>query len=128
MPIPVQGDPVRSVPFTITSLFAGLGQCHGMVYDAEDHLRFEFQIKDSISGIIKSSVRQVRVPVTQIESVQLVKGLFGGKWAGVRIQMQAVSFDTFKEIPGMSHGKIELQVSKENASLAETFVNGLYSA
>lgn len=118
---------MRSVPFTITSLFAGLGQCHGMLYDTGEHLRFEFQIKDTISGMIKSSVRQVRVPVTQIENVQFAKGLFGGKWTGVKIVMQAVSFETFKEIPGMSHGKIELQIDKENAPLAEAFVDGLYT-
>ena len=99
-----------------------------MVYDAGDFLRFEFQIKDSISGMIKSSVKQVRVPVTQIETVQLHKGLFGCKWGGVRIVMQSVDLNTFKEIPGMSHGKIELHVARENVEQAQAFVDGLYSS
>lgn len=118
---------MRSVPFTITSLYAGLGQCHGMVYDEGDSLRFEYQIKDSISGMIKSAVKQVRVPVTAIESVQLVKGWLGSRWAGVRIVLQSISMDAFKDIPGMSHGKIELSVTKANAPMAEAFVEGLYA-
>ncbi|MFT3879080.1 MAG: hypothetical protein QM703_05390 [Gemmatales bacterium] len=118
---------MRSVPFTITSLFAGLGQCHGIVYDEEDSLRFEFQIKDSISGILKSGVKQVRIPVQQIISVDLVKGWLGSVRAGVKIILQGALLDSLKELPGMNQGKIELCISKANAALAQEFVEGLYS-
>jgi hypothetical protein len=120
-------DPVRSVPFTISSLFAGLGQCHGIVYDEGDSLRFEYQIKDSISGILKSSVKQVRIPVQQIISVDLVKGWLGSMRAGVKIVLQGASLDSLKDLPGMNQGKIELCVSKANTTLAQEFVDGLYS-
>jgi len=118
-------QPVRSVPFTIPSLF-GLGQCHGIVYDEGDHFRFEYQVKDSISGMIKSAVKQVKIPVQEINSVQLIKGWLGSTWMGVKVVLQANSFETFKDIPGMTHGKIELEVTKANAAQAEEFVNGLY--
>ena len=119
-------SPIRSVPFTIKSLFGGLGQCHGMVYDEGDHFRFEFQTKDSLCGILKTGVKQVKIPVTQVVAVDLVKGLLGITKMGVKIVMQSASLDAFKQIPGMDHGKIELSVASSNARLAEEFVNGLY--
>jgi len=118
---------VRSVPFTISSLYAGLGQCHGIVYDEGDYLRFEYQLKDSISGMIRSGVKQVRIPVQQIISVDLVKGWLGSIRAGVKIVLQGASLDSLKDLPGMSQGKIELCVSKANSSLAMEFVEGLHS-
>ncbi len=96
-----------------------------MVYDAGDHFLFEFQVKDAISGFFKSSVKQVRVPVTKIENVEISKRRFG-KRAGAVITMQAVALDTFREIPGMNGGMIELSVSRSNVPMAEVFVEGLY--
>lgn len=118
---------MRSVPFTIGSLYAGLGQCHGIVYDEGNYFRFEFQIKDSISGILKTSVKQIRIPVVQIEAVELVKSWLNTSRSGVKIILQATTLDTFKDIPGMSHGKVELSVSAINQPLAEAFVAGLYN-
>lgn len=117
---------MRSVPFTIGSLYAGLGQCHGMLYDEGDHFHFEFQVKDTISGMLKSNVKHLRVPVTQIVDAQLVRGWFGSTHHGVKIVLQSAHFDTFKDIPGMTQGKIELQIGKTNVALAEAFVEGLY--
>lgn len=119
---------VRSVPFTIGSLYAGLGQCHGMVYDEGDFFRFEFQIKDTISGMIKTNVKQVRIPVTKIVSAELVKGWFRTHRSNAKIVLQASSLDAFQDIPGMSHGKVELSVSPINVPLAEAFVEGLYQS
>lgn len=117
---------MRSVPFTITSVFAGLGQCHGIVYDDGDYLRFEYQIKDSISGMLKTGVKQVRIPVQQIISVDLVKGWLGSIRAGVKIVLQGASLDSLKALPGMNQGKVELYVNKANVPLAQEFVEGLY--
>ncbi len=118
---------MRSVPFTISSLFAGLGQCHGIIYDEGDSLRFEYQIKDSISGILKSGVKQVSIPVQQIISVELIKGWLGSVRTGVKIVLQGASLDSFKDLPGMNHGKIELSINRANTTLAQEFVDGLYS-
>ncbi|HMO35742.1 MAG TPA: hypothetical protein PKA06_06850 [Gemmatales bacterium] len=116
----------RSVPFTINSLYAGLGQCHGMVFDEGDHLRFEYQIQDTFGGVFKGGVKQFRVPVTEIIAVDLVKGWLGFTRMGVKIVMQSNNLHTFKPLPGSSQGKIELKVTASNAPLAEEFVNGLY--
>lgn len=125
-PVDLRSNPVRSVPFTISSLYAGLGQCHGIVYDEGDSLRFEYQIKDSISGILKSGVKQVRIPVQQIISVDLVKGWLGSVRAGVKIVLQGASLDSFKDLPGTNQGKVELCINKANASLAQEFIEALY--
>jgi hypothetical protein len=118
---------MRSVPFSIPCLFAGLGQCHGVLHDEGDFLRFEFQLKDKFGGLLKSKVKQVRVPVGDIVSVQLTKGWLGASWTGVKIILQAADLATLKEIPGMSQGKVELSIARPDAALAEAFVDSLHT-
>jgi hypothetical protein len=118
--------PTRSVPFTINSLYAGLGQCHGILYDEGEHFRFEYQVQDSIGGVFKGGVKQVSIPVSQIIAVDLVKGWLGITKMGVKIVIQSNNLNTFKQLPGTSQGKMELSVTASNAKLAEEFVNGLY--
>ena len=74
---------MRSVPYSIPSLYAGFGECHGVLHDDGEALRFEYQVRDKLGGLIKGKVKTSRVPVDQIVSVQLTKGWLGATWLGV---------------------------------------------
>ena len=119
---------MRCVPFSIPELYAGFGECRGMLYDEQSVLRFEFQVQDKLAGLLKSKVKSVRIPVEQIVSVQLTKGWFGSTWLGVKIVIQSTSLDALKELPGVTQGKVELTIARADVAAAETFVNGLYAA
>ncbi len=118
---------MRSVPFSIPYLYGGLGECHGVLHDEGDALRFEFQLKDNFGGLIKSKVKQIRLPVKEIVSVQLTKGWLGTTWCGLKIVIQTASLEPLKEIPGMSQGKVELSIARKDVPAAEAFVDGLYT-
>jgi hypothetical protein len=117
---------MNSVPFKIGDLYAGLGECHGLLRDEGHHLSFEFQTMDSVAGIIKSKVKQVRAPLADLVSVTLTKGWLGTTWLGVKIVIQAGGLETLKEIPGMSGGRIELSVARKDRQAAEKFVTDLH--
>jgi len=114
------------VPFTV-ALPAGL-ECRGMLYDEVDHFRFEYHLLDSKNGTVsKATPKQLKLAVSHIESVNLVKGWQGQKWSGVRLIIEVNSVEALSDFPGISRNRIELCVSKANVPLSEAFVNGLYS-
>jgi hypothetical protein len=103
------------VPFTVV-LSAGF-ECRGMLYDEADHFRFEYQVVDTKTFTAhKTQVKHLRIPVLQVQSVNLVKGWQGQQWSGVRLVIEAIK-----------QNRIELCVSKANVPLAEAFVQELYS-
>ncbi len=116
---------MSTVPFTV-DLFGGLGQCEGLLRDEGDHVALEFQSADTIAGILKSGVRQVRVPIKELVSVTLTKGWLGSSWLGVKIVLQAASMQTFQDVPGMSQGRVELSITRKDRDAAERFVAGLH--
>jgi hypothetical protein len=119
---------MNTVPFKIGDLYAGLGECHGLLRDEGDHLTFEFQTVDSVAGVIKSNVKQVRVPLKELASVTLTKGWLGTTWLGVKIVIQAAGLETLKEIPGTSGGRVELSVARQDRQAAEKFVTDLHES
>lgn len=117
---------MNAVPFTIGEVYAGLGQCHGILRDEGDNLCLEFQVKDAVAGILKGPVRQVRVPLRQLGSVTLVKGWLGTSWLGVKIVIQTARLETLKDVPGMSGGRVELSIARQHRDAAEKLVAGLH--
>src|SRR5262249_10159901 len=119
---------MNAVPFTIGDLYAGFGECHGLLRDEGEYLSFEFQTRDTVAGIIKSSVNQVRVPLKELVSVTLTKGWLGTSWLGVKIVIQAAGLETLKNVPGMSQGRVELSIARRDRDVAEKFVIDLHES
>ena len=113
------------VPFT-QELYAGLGQCDGLVRDEGSHLCFEYQEKDALAGIIKSDLKTRRVPLSDLVSVTLTTGWLGSHWLGAKIVIQAARMDVFVEMPGASQGRLELGISGKHYEASEKFVADLY--
>jgi hypothetical protein len=113
------------VPFTIET-WAGFGECRGLVRDDGENLVLEFQVSDSVAGLLKLPLKQVRVPIRALASVQLTKGWLGTTWLGVTIVLQGTSLETFKALPTASAGRVELRIAGKDAAWAEKFVAGLH--
>jgi hypothetical protein len=118
---------MASVPFSIRRLYGGLGRCHGVLHDEGDNFRFEFQVKDSFAGLLKTDVKEIRIPVKEIDSVQLLRKWWGTSRRGVRIVLHAIGLATFKDIPGASHRQLVLNVARRDVDMAQAFVDGLYT-
>src|SRR5262245_60903702 len=113
---------MNMVPFTIGDLYGGFGECHGLLRDEGEQLCFEFQTKDSLAGLIKSRVREVRVPVKELVSVTLPKGWLGRSWLGVTMVIQATRLKTLKDVPGTTQGRVELSIARKDRDAAEQLV------
>jgi hypothetical protein len=115
-----------TVPFTLSNVFGGFAEGEGLLHNEGTHLCLEFQVKDGILGVLKSEVRELRIPIENVASVTLTKGWLGMKWFGVKIVIQADRMEAFHEVPGASQGRIELSISRKNHEVAEDFVYFLH--
>ena len=115
-----------ALPFTVSELYAGLGECHGLLRDDDDHLTLEFQVQDSLAGVLKSKVRHVQIPLDQVVSLTLTKGWLGTSWLGVKVVIQTSRLETLQDVPGASQGRVELSIARKDIEAAEMFVAHFY--
>lgn len=109
-----------SLPFVIPSVYEGLATARGMARLSPAALILEFEVKDSIVGVIKTGVREVQVPIEEIHRLDLRKG-----WFRTRLLIRAHRMMTFDKVPGQKSGTIELRVAREDRSVAEALVSTL---
>jgi hypothetical protein len=115
-----------TLPVTLNNVFAGFGDGEGLLHNERTHLCLEYQVKDGILGVLKSEIRELRIPIENVASVTLTKGWFGTSWFGVKIVIQADRMEAFQDVPGASHGRLELSISRQNHEAAEDFVYNLH--
>jgi hypothetical protein len=111
---------MESVPFSIADVYGGLADCQGIVSATESCLVLEFETRDSVFGVLKSGVKSVEIPFSELESVTYEKRLFS---ALIRICVRRLS--TVADIPGLSNGEIKLKVARKNRSKAKLFASSV---
>jgi hypothetical protein len=104
--------------FKIKKVFEGLAEANGIIVLDKEQLKIEFQTKDSIFGVLKSGVKDVGVPLNEIEDVLLKKGVFKNN---LIIRLSGLS--TSAKIPNQDPGEIKLIIDKEYAAEAAAFVS-----
>lgn len=126
--INLSGVTMNTVPFTM-DIFAGFGHCEGILKDTGTGLIvIEYRNVDKFGGFLKSDVRQIDVPLKDLNSVTITKGWLGNTWLGVKIVFQAKDLLTLQDCPGMSKGRVEFGVDRKHVADAERFVDDLHEA
>jgi len=96
---------MHSIPFSI-SVYEGLGEAEGLIrFDAES-LKLEFEVKDSIVGILKSDLKEICIPLGDLESR---KG-----WLSTSLVIQTSSLRTTRRIPGSDQGRMTLAIARRH--------------
>ena len=113
-----------SVPFTIPHLYGCLAECHGLLRGEGNHLVLEFQVQDNIFGWIRGSPKVVRLPLSELESVELRRGWFRDS----NLVIAAKSLASVAALPGSRQGRIELRIAKKDKPAAEQFVSSAYES
>jgi hypothetical protein len=113
-----------SVPFSIPRTYGGLAECHGLLRGEGDSLILEYQTQDKFLGLFRRRPRAVRIPLAQLESVDLKRR----GWFRVRrtLIIRTKGLMPLAGVPGSRQGQIELAITPEDREAAEQFVAGLY--
>jgi hypothetical protein len=113
---------MNTVPFTIPTLLGGLAECHGILRGEGSCLVLEFQTQDNLFGWFRSSPKIVRLPLDQIDAIELQTG-----WLkATNLVIKAKSLSAVAPVPGSRQGRIELRIAKKDRPAAEQFVAGAY--
>ncbi len=116
------------VPFSISNVYAGFGECRGLLKDEGQHLTLELQMQDAIAGILKSPVQKIYIPIGDVVSLTLTKGWLGNGWLGVKLVLQTSNVGLFGDLPGTSQGRVQLGISRRDIHDAEQFVADFHNS
>ncbi len=64
---------MSSLPFSI-SMYAGLAKADGLLRLEGNSLVLEFEIQDRALGLLKSELKELRIPIFEIEHLELANG------------------------------------------------------
>src|ERR1035438_7155238 len=102
-----------TVPFTIRNVFQGFAETEGILSVDGADLRLEFQTTDAVVGLLKSGVREVRLPLDGVEEVAFRKG-----WFGCSLVIRVAGMRGASEVPNFKHGEIALSIAKKHSQAA----------
>lgn len=106
---------IDPIPFKIPSVDSfGLKEADGLVKLDEQHILMELKEKDTILGVYESEVREYSLAFSDIHSMTLHKKIFR-----VHLTIQANSMKLVEGIPGMSQGKLVMNIPKKHYQIAK---------
>ena len=109
-----------SLPFFIANVYEGLATAHGIARITHAGLTLEFQVKDGFVGVLKTGVREVQIPIDELQLLELRKG-----WLKTRLLIRTRRMAVLNRIPGNHAGGIELGVARQDRPIAEALVSVL---
>jgi hypothetical protein len=98
---------------------SGISQVEGIGKFSPAGVVLEFEAK--ILGLVKTGVKEARLPLADILDVKFKKGFFK---LGAKIEIRLKSFTKLNELP-YENGKIKLKIRREDHQRAEEAVKTL---
>jgi hypothetical protein len=114
---------MSSLPFSI-SMYAGLAKADGLLRLEGNSLVLEFQIQDRALGLLKSELKELRIPIFEIEHLKLANGLFRKP----RLIVQTETMRVSRQIPGSEHGTFELTLENAHKLAARHLISTVEAA
>ena len=112
-----------SLPFSIP-ICAGLARADGLVRLEGASLVLEFQVQDRALGIWKSDLRELRIPISEVERLNLKTGWIGRPRLCVQTETMRVS----RQVPGSQHGTFELMIENDHVLAARHLISTIETA
>jgi hypothetical protein len=107
----------KTIPFHV-DVNHGFAEARGLMHLGDNELRFEFEVKDSIAGVIKSGLKEVVVSYDDIDSITYKK-----KFWGAAVILSANSMRAFEELPESDQGRVELKISRKDRNEVEKVIS-----
>ena len=106
-----------SLPFRIENIFAGFAKVNGIIRLEGDFVEIEFQTMDNVIEMIKSNVKNISIPVADIEEIDFKKSIWGNKLILRISKLSAIS-----KVPSQEAGEIKLSIEKKHTESALEFI------
>lgn len=108
----------KTLPFSIPEINHGFQEASGLMKLTEKGIELEFEVKDAILGVLKSGIKNVVIPYSELESIEYKKGWFSSK-----IILNATSMRVFEDIPGTDVATCTIKVKRKHRSEAQSLAS-----
>jgi len=112
-----------TIPFTMDNPLV-FAETEGILSFDETGLKFEFRTSDAVLGLVKSDIREVRIPVDSIEEITFRKRFLSGGSIIVRVSEMRSAAD----LPAFKEGEVELSIDRKRREAAANFVSSVQLA
>jgi serine/threonine protein kinase len=107
-----------SVPVSLGDVYGGLAEAHGILRLADDMLHLEYTVKDSLFGVIRSRVKRVSIPLSEVVSVEVKTGLMS-----TVLRIGTSSLSHLEGFPEAKSGALRLRVVREQRHAAHALAD-----
>lgn len=102
--------------------YGGWGEVKGMAGFDERGLLLQFTTRDALFGVLKSDLREVRIPIEALRSVQYRAGFL---WLMPAIELRVRELSVLKDLPESEQGRLRLRVAFRDRHEAREFAQEL---
>ena len=99
---------MASVPFSIPNLYGGFATARGIARIEPEHLVLEFDIRDDLIGELTSGINQARIPLTEIESLEVSRRLW---WTTLAVRTRSMA--PIADVPGRTQEGVRLNIARK---------------
>ncbi|WP_287129116.1 hypothetical protein [Candidatus Cyanaurora vandensis] len=113
-------ESMHSLPFAIDDIYGGLAQVRGLLSLESDYLLLEYQVRDGLVGMVKSRVRELKVPLAELEMVTLDK-----RWLTLGLMLKSYRMHTLQDLPTSEAGRVILKLTRRDEVIANQLIHHL---
>ncbi len=110
-----------NVGFTVADA-SGLMATEGLLFVEDDTLVIEHQTMDSVLGMLKTSIKETKIPLGDITVARLEQKFWSAEFV-----LKTSSLRTLRNIPGRSSGVARLTINRQSNSAASLLVSEINS-
>ncbi len=96
-----------SIPVRFPEIYEGLADAEGVLRITPDALTLEYQVKDSLLGVVKSGVNTAVIPFDHIDEVDFRSNFL---WTSLNIRVD--SMQIVGDVPGAKQGRVRLKIPR----------------
>jgi hypothetical protein len=113
-------DQLITLPFKVPDLFAGFAEGRGLAKASPSELVLEFVVKDTVLDLFKSGIKEIHIPLSEVDVVRLKRG-----WFGAKVYIRLKSMKWLADLPSCDNGEVTLHVARRDREQAAGFVQML---
>ena len=107
-----------SFPYKIKNVFEGFAEAEGIISFDGQNLNLEFQTKDAFVGAIKSEIKDISIPISEIAGIDFKEHMFG-----CSLFIRVARMQSIEDIPKQNAGEIKLSIAKKNIDSALALIS-----
>lgn len=107
----------RDLPFKTDQAYHGFAEIQGLLHVERDHLLLEFEMKDSILGVLKSGAKELKISYLDLNQVEYQRSLFRS-----RLILKVNNMRVLSAFPGAKDGVIAMKIQRKYKTEVEDIV------